>query len=150
MVGAPTRGGIHRLDIPDYATEWNLSASSSGTQAGGTKIDRAIALFTTVAGAGFSGRLADAQLGRIIKVINAGANALAVFPSFGQLIYGLGLNAPFSLAGSGGVAEFICASIGVWYPFQGGGGSTPTGPFTLLESGADQLLESGGNEELET
>lgn len=100
-----------RLAVAD-----NLTALAGGGQSvnpldGGFSFHRVI----TVASNNDSKTLPKSSSGLITIVANAaGANSLNVYPSKGESINALGVNAPFAVA-AGKIALFICATSGQWH-----------------------------------
>ncbi len=103
-------------DVILFGAQDNLTALAGGGQAGATAITSRLARFTTVASGNDSGILPAAIAGDIIRVANAGANSLDVFPAVGEEINGLGVNNPQFLFGSTGVT-FRSYSTGKWEIF---------------------------------
>lgn len=96
----------------------NLSTALTAT---GTNQATALALSalihevtTTAAGTGV--KLPSAVPQKVVRIVNAGANALLVYP-FGAVdrINALALSAGFSVP-AGKACEFICVSSIQWYP----------------------------------
>lgn len=93
-----------------------LTARAGGGQST-TSLDNSASGYrvTTVANLGDSITLPPAQPGLILAVTNAAAaNAMNVFPSKGDSINALGVNAAFAMAANK-CALFICASTGQWH-----------------------------------
>ena len=116
MVDAVTIGALKRISFPEFNYQsYNLTAASAGTQAAATPILSAIARFTTVGGNGYSGLLPPAKGGRVVTVINAGANTLALFP-YGttDTIDAIAAQTAYSIPPLN-VITFTCGTNGVWY-----------------------------------
>jgi hypothetical protein len=90
-----------------------LSAAAAGTQAAGTACNRTYNRFSTVGGAGYSGTLPSAAAGRMLWVVNAGANDLALFPAVGDNIEGAAVDASITLA-AGVKAHFWAIDATTW------------------------------------
>lgn len=90
-----------------------ITAGATQTQAGATQLIRPENLVTTVATAGDGVRLPDAVAGQVVIVRNAGAAALAVYPSTGEDINGGSANASISLA-VGDEVVFVATDSDSW------------------------------------
>jgi hypothetical protein len=90
-----------------------LTALAGGGQAGATPITTKIARFTTVATGGDSSLLPKATVGNSIRVKNAGAASMNVFPATGEAINAGAPNAQFAVA-NGKSCDFFCAVAGIW------------------------------------
>jgi hypothetical protein len=99
-----------------FSTTSGITAHAGGGQASGVALTTAINHVGTVATAADSVCLPSAVGGQAITVINAGANALAVFSSnasTADTINGTAGTTAFSLA-AGKVAEFVSYTAGAW------------------------------------
>lgn len=103
-----------------------ITAHAGGGQGSAVALTSQVNRVTTVATAGDSvvlpgqsffpnkgGEGPQTQVGVEIVVINAGANALAVFPATGETINGQSANASVNVA-AGGIATFWCPAAGSW------------------------------------
>lgn len=100
-----------------YAVLDGLTATAGGGQALAAPLGEGINRIATCATAADSSRLPPAtsgSLGTELIVINAGAASMNVFPSTGDGINALAVNAAFAVA-AGKSAMFHCASPGRWY-----------------------------------
>ena len=130
--------GVETGYAGNYATSSfanGLTALAGGAQAG-TAVTTAIARFTTVAAPGNSAQLPTSSPGLVRTIINAGANAMAVFGQTGDVINGLPANVATSLP-AGQTAVFICAVAGTWnmlaiQPREAQGTLTTNGAGTIL------------------
>ena len=115
--GAPAGPGFRAL----VAADMPAKSVGAGLAAAGTNQATALALaanvneVTTVA-SGTGVALPPGVAGLEVSVVNAGANALAVYPASGGTIDALAANAPKSLA-AGGRATFRATSASQWYGF---------------------------------
>lgn len=132
MVDAVTLGALQRLKYPQFSFSPPLTASSGAVQAGATLCPAVVNTFNTVGGAGYSGVLPQATAGRIVYVINAGANALNLFPNGTDAIDALGASNAFSLV-NGGILQLTATATGQWYSDAPAAGEfvTLTGTQTL-------------------
>lgn len=113
MVDAVTLGALQRLKYPAFSFSPPLTANTGNIQTGATLCPAVINNFATVAGAGNSGLLPQALPGRIIYVINSGANAMNLFPNGADTIDALGASNAYSLV-NGGILQFTCTATGAW------------------------------------
>lgn len=97
-----------------FNTVAGLVALAGGGQTGATILTGDNNHVGTVATAADSVQLQVAEAGREVSVINAGANAMAVFPAVGDKINALSVNASFSVA-AGKCATFLSTATGQWY-----------------------------------
>jgi hypothetical protein len=95
-------------------TVTGLAALAGGGQTGATVLPGDTNVVNTVVSAADSVQLQTAEAGREVAVINATANAVAVFPALGDKINALSANASFSVA-AGKSAKFIGTAAGQWY-----------------------------------
>lgn len=114
MTGDVTLGGFRRLAFPQFSSIFNLVASTTGTQAGATPISASIVRFATVASAGNSGLLPPAKGGRVITVVNAGANSMNVFPNNVDTIDSFGTSAAYPVP-AGMCITFRSTGEGQWF-----------------------------------
>lgn len=91
-----------------------VTALAGGGQAGAVLLTTALTRVTTVATAGDSVKLPLAVGGMQITALNAGANALNVFPAVGDAVNALGANAAYGLA-AGKTASFFSTVAGFWH-----------------------------------
>lgn len=91
-----------------------LTASGTNAQGSPPLVTTAMARFTTV-GATNSTTLMPAAPGLMVTVINAGANALNVFPASGDAINALGANASFPAATTVKTYMFFSTVAGHWH-----------------------------------
>lgn len=113
MVDAVTLGSLQRLKYPQFSFSPPLTASSGSVQAGATLCPAVINTFGTVAVSGYSGLLPQAIPGRIVYVINSGANTMNLFPNGTDAIDALGASNAYSLV-NGGILQMTCTSTGLW------------------------------------
>ena len=132
MVDAVTLGALQRLKYSAFSFSPPLTANSGSVQSGATLCPAVVNTFNTVAGAGYSGVLPAATAGRIVYVINAGANSLNLFPNGTDQIDALGASNAFSLV-NGGIIQLTATSTGQWYSDAPAAGEfvTLTGTQTL-------------------
>lgn len=91
-----------------------LTAHAGGGQTSAVPLIASINRVNTVATGADSVLLPPAQPGTVVTVINAAAsNAMAVFPSVGDLINALSANASLSVAANKTIT-FFCATPGKW------------------------------------
>ena len=110
-VGAGASGQYPTVSCLD-----GLTAAAAGTQAGGVQLVSAMSRFTTVAGAGYSATLLSMKAGMSgIIIINAGVNAMNVFPAVGEYTNGGAVNAAYSIP-AGKTATFNCTLNGQSHP----------------------------------
>lgn len=115
-------GGGYSGSQQTYSYKDGLTATASGNQTNGTSITTSMARFTTVATAGDASTLMPAVPGLAITVINAGAQAMSMYPasagqggvSGGDQINSLGQNAAFSVP-AGAVVDLYCTIAGTWH-----------------------------------
>lgn len=96
-----------------YASAANYSANSDQNQTNATSLGRQYNIVTTVDSPGDAVKLTAAFSGLIQVVHNAGANDLAIYPSSGDAIDDLGLNAPYYLH-PGSAQQFLGLSDSLW------------------------------------
>jgi hypothetical protein len=115
VANSNTRLDSLRMDGPIYSkATTGVVAFAGGGQASATPLPSDINVVSTVATAADSVQLPTAEAGREVTVINATANAAAVFPAVGDKINALSANASFSVA-AGKSATFIGAAAGQWF-----------------------------------
>lgn len=96
----------------DLSCQDGLTALAGGGQTGATSISSyQVSRITTVASGGDSVMLGMAVMGHWRFIINAGANAMNVYPRVGDQINALGVNNPFSIP-AGKSCFFFCAPSG--------------------------------------
>lgn len=101
--------------FPTVSANNNITAFAGGGQASATLLTAVINRVTTVASAGDSVKLAVCKKGMQQTVSNAAAaNSMNVFPSSGDQINALGVNAAFAVA-AGKTANFSSAADGQWH-----------------------------------
>jgi hypothetical protein len=98
---------------PAQSVKDGITAFSTGGQPSATQLAAAINRVTTVAAGNDSVKLPVSQgnVGLTVMVINAGANSLNVFPSAGDQIDALGVNAAKAVA-SGKTCDFVYTAAG--------------------------------------
>ena len=99
--------------VPDSVDTY---AGAGSTYADAAPLGDAVNYVATV-GVGTGVSLFDMQPGQTQEVINAGANALNVYPFVGGVIDALGTNGAYSLA-SGKTQIFRCIASGVFISLQ--------------------------------
>jgi hypothetical protein len=99
-----------------------LTAFAGGGQASALQLAKDVNRVTTVATSGDSVKLPPALAGMKVVVINDGANSMNVFPSSGEQIDALGVDAAFALTTTAKNTTFVCASAGLWKSIAGAGG----------------------------
>jgi hypothetical protein len=141
-----------------FSVQDSLTAHAGGGQGSATALPAQINRITTVATAGDSvilpaqgsfptsgGEGPQTPGGLEVVVINAGANALAVFPGSGETINGGSANASVNVA-AGGIATFYCPTPGAWQ--TGAGAASILGTLTLTglfyESSSDNITAFAG------
>lgn len=96
-----------------------ITAFAGGGQAGAVLLSNVINRVTTVATASDSVKLPASAGGMQITVTNAAAvNPLNIYPSTGDQINALGVNAPYAVV-AGKTAAFSCAVAGQWHAVLG-------------------------------
>ena len=91
-----------------------LTAHAGGGQGSAVAITTMISRFTTVATAADSAILPTGVAGMSVTVINAGANAMSVFPDTGSQINAGGANVSVSIP-AGKTANFVTTLAGAWH-----------------------------------
>lgn len=100
------------FDGETYSTAVTVTA---GTNAQGqSALTKDVNVITTAAANPSGVTLPTATAGRMVTVVNKGANPVAVFPASGAAIDGLSANASISLA-VGSMLEFFASSATQWY-----------------------------------
>lgn len=109
-----------------------LTAFAGGGQASALQLAKDVNRVTTVATSGDSVKLPPALAGMKVVVINDGANSMNVYPTSGEEIDALGVDAAFALTTTAKNTTFVCASAGLWKSIAGagGGGSGAWGAIT--------------------
>lgn len=96
----------------NLSTQDGLTALAGGGQAGSVSVAQwQMSRFTTVASSGDSCVLGFSFMGHFRVIINAGANAMNVFPRAGDSINALAINTAFSIP-AGKTAIFFCSPGG--------------------------------------
>jgi len=110
-------GTFTELDVAELGggleTVTGLTALASGGQSGATQLLAGYSNITTVATAGDSVLLPQAEKGRQSIIKNSGAASMAVFPSTSDSINALAVNLSINIP-SGGEATFTAISDVVW------------------------------------
>lgn len=89
------------------------TAHAGGGQGSALAITKGFTRFTTVATAADSAKLPSGIAGAMLFVVNAGANAMDVFPATGEQINGLAANTALSVL-AGQTALFVCRATSQW------------------------------------
>ena len=91
-----------------------LTAHAGGGQGSAVAVTTMISRFTTVATTADSAILPTGIAGMSVTIINAGANAMAIFPDVGSTINGGAANASVTL-NAGKTATFVTTLAGAWH-----------------------------------
>jgi len=115
----PSIPGYRLMQASDLApvVQDGMTALAGGGQAGATPITKDISRFTTVGTAADSAVLpasAGSFIGSTLRVANASAASMNVFPATGDKINALSANAAFAVA-AGTMVAFVCTGPGNWY-----------------------------------
>lgn len=92
-----------------------ITATAGGGQGAAFQLTAQINRVSVVATTGDSVKLPPSVAGLTIAVLNSGANSLNIFPSTGDAINALAVNAAFALAAAGSTTYFICYTAGQWF-----------------------------------
>jgi len=98
--------------VPYDSVTDGITAHSGGGQANAVPLTSLLNRVTTVAVANDSVLLPKAVAGLKVRVSNAAANNLGVYPSTGDAINALSANAMYAQAT--GRVDFICYTTGTW------------------------------------
>lgn len=125
-----------------------MSANSGAVQSGATAINALISRFTTVGGNNYSAVLPASAAGLELTVINAGANAMTIWPNGATDTINGNNNAsaiPYVL-GVGGVVTFCCTVVGAWHTLAGAAfsPSIASGLTTVTSVANQQTATTGG------
>jgi len=101
-------GGV----ISSYAT--GITARAGGGKASATRLTETVSRVTVVATAADSVLLPQAKPGRVVYVVNSGANAMQVFGEGIDTINGV-ITATGVSQGAGLSAVYICANPNAWF-----------------------------------
>lgn len=104
--------------IADLSSAVNGISAAGANQGAATALDYTTYQRVTTVAASTGVRLPAAVVGANIVVFNVGANALAVYPSTGEVINALSANASLSVTAAKG-AEFVCCVAGSWNTLVG-------------------------------
>jgi len=156
--GALVFGSSPTIDTPAITFSNAVGITSSGsTNTSATAITTDINLVTTVA-ASTGVSLPTATVGRVVRIVNRGANTLNVYPATSGIIDSLAANAAFLLPVNGFV-EFLATSTTQWYSSAYVNIANATGTLPILSggtgvttfaTGVQNLLTSGSLTNLST
>lgn len=112
------RNSIFQVGILRITRGETLTAYSGGGQTNATQLVYGLNQVTTVAADNDSAKLPICQGGKVVVVINAGANSLNLFGQTGETINALSANAAYAVA-STKIATAFCGADGKWYASVG-------------------------------
>lgn len=116
-----------------------LTAFAGGGQASALQLTKDVNRVTTVASSGDSVKLPPGLPGMKVVVINDGANSMSVYPTSGEEIDALGVDAAFALTTTAKNTTFVCASAGLWKSIAGAGGGGGGAWGGIIGTLSDQL-----------
>lgn len=145
-IAASTALTTPALSAPTFSTSTGITAGTNTQGQGALTAD--LNVINTAAANPSGVTLPTATQGRCVKVINKGANPIAVFPATGAAIDGLATNASI-LVPVGGAIEFNATSTTQWYSSNTGSLATDASgnistPVNLTASGNITINGPGG------
>ena len=112
-IGNNSTGSGGGSGSPTQTSTAIITATPGGGQAGAYQITAYDNWVNVVASANDSVKLGSAVKDYTYKVINTGANDLAVYPQPGENFYGYAADAPFIIS-PGGIETFVCFTSLEW------------------------------------
>lgn len=129
--------------MADLSSADFIKATAGGGQAHAYQLTSEVNRISTVATAGDSVKLPPAKPGRVIKVINSGANSMQVFGQFSDTINDLAANLGVSQI-PGSVVEYVAANVTHWYAMALGIGFS--GNYSTQSSADNLTAHAGGGQ----